>query len=592
MAKAKEPKEATSTEGTLLPSFTERLNIHFRSGCHFVLVPTNDVQRVLNEIKQLADAESYNLVIWDQVGGFNFEDPKKTVTNHPFEALMKIEHVESWKQKRNLIVMHDMHNFYFDNHDVRRAIRAASYGIRINNTKCQRMVIMVQPTAQLHPDLSPVITEVPFSLPAREELETIVTNVFAQVTAQDKVANVPAETRFEIVRALQGMTSSEARSALSYSLACVRGVNDNLIRMLESEKANVLRRTEVLSYIPWEKIPPIDDLGGYEELVTYAQRSSLAYTAEAEEAKLDMPKGVIVIGVPGSGKSLAAMAIASVLKLPMVKFDLSAVFNSLVGGSEARTREAIRVVSAMDGCVLMIDEADKAMSGALDASGDSGVTKRVLGLVLDWLAMKKDRTFVVMTMNRTRGLPPEMLRRGRFDQVYCVDLPTEEERATIMAIHLRKRGIDPAAYTKDEWNTFITLTDDFVGAEIEQAVIAARSAAFELGYLNKITAGLDGAKEAEQKVYIDRLAMFPGSLKTEAAMLPDKVAVASVRGVPTAQQLNESIAAIRPGRVAALDTQSIEEIRKFCADLGQPVSRARAQARQRALVEATSKITV
>jgi hypothetical protein len=210
----------------------------------------------------------------------------------------------------------------------------------------------------------------------------------------------------------------------------------------------------------------VEDVG---ERVTY----DIEMTKPADNFSL--ANGLIV---HNSGKSVAAMTTAKVLGLPLFKLDIGAVFAGLVGQSESNLRRALAQVAAQDGCVLMIDEIDKGLSNAHTASGDSGTTSRVFGALLSWLSNKKDRTFVVVTMNRTTGLPPELLRAGRFDAMFYADVPTPDERRQIMEIHLRKRHVNKSGIDDAVWEHIVRQTDQFVGSELEQVVINARYLSF------------------------------------------------------------------------------------------------------------------
>jgi len=220
-------------------------------------------------------------------------------------------------------------------------------------------------------------------------------------------------------------------------------------------------------------------------------------------------------------------SIARLLGLPLVILDFASVFVSLVGESERKLRDALRTVTALGGCVLLIDEADKAFGGAVDGNGDSGVTRRLFGQLLTWLTEKDDRTFVVLTMNRTRGIPPELLRKGRFDEVFYTDLPDEYERRAILSIHLGNRGIEPAIYNDKHWAELIRHTNEFVGSELEEVVKSARFLAFQ-GHGD---------------------------------------------GIPKFEELVAAITSTPP--IARLDAENIKSIREFCKSRARPVARSK-----------------
>jgi SpoVK/Ycf46/Vps4 family AAA+-type ATPase len=243
-------------------------------------------------------------------------------------------------------------------------------------------------------------------------------------------------------------------------------------------KTEVVKRSEVL-----EMMEPgsIEDIGGLENLKAWVRKRAGCFGQAARDFGVEPPKGIALIGPPGTGKSLGAKAIASVLGIPALKFDVSRVFNSLVGSSEARVRSALKMVDMMAPCVLMIDEADKAFAGQAGGGGggDSGVGMRVLGAILTWMQETKAPVFMVVTANRTAGLPSEFLRKGRLDEIFSVTTPHEGERLDILKIHLRKRGQNPD--TVEGLADVAAYSNDYVPAELEAGVKDAIIEAFSTG---------------------------------------------------------------------------------------------------------------
>jgi SpoVK/Ycf46/Vps4 family AAA+-type ATPase len=367
---------------------------------------------------------------------------------------------------------------------------------------------------------------VDFRLPGEEELARVfdfLSRGLADSHPQG-AAHCPDDLRSRVIQALKGLTATEAENALSMALYRHGGFAPEMLETLEQHKAAAIRKSEVLTYLPKERIATEEEIGGYEELLDFIRMRAVAYSPEARRVDLDLPKGIVLLGVPGTGKSMVGKAVARLLKLPLALFDVASVFASLVGESERRMRTALATVEALDGCVLLLDEADKAVGGAHEARGDAGVTRRVFGQLLTWLAEKQDRTFVVATLNRIEGMPPEFLRKGRFDEVFYADLPEPDERRQILAIHLHKRGIDPQRYGEEEWRQLVEATKDFVGSELEELVKAARFLAFE------------HRKEA----------------------------------TPTAEELLESARATNP--IAKLEAENVRAIRDFCRKRARPVS--------------------
>lgn len=292
-------------------------------------------------------------------------------------------------------------------------------------TRCRVPVILGQ-NLKMSDAMRTTLTAVEFQLPDMPHMRGLITSTYDSLVtaAQDRygASAVPppeptALERDQIGRILLGLSSNQASDALS--LCAVRHhtlLGEDALRTLEHQKSLVLAETAGLRYVPREKIANVDSVGGFELFKHWMQRFRHCYHPNAAELKLDKPKGTVLVGVPGTGKSLIGTVAARMLNMPLVILDVGALFGSLVGESENRMSSALQTIEAMQGAVVLVDEADKLWGGAASSSGDSGVTRRVFGKFLTWLASKDDGSFVIMTMNRVAGLPPEFLRRGRWTQ--------------------------------------------------------------------------------------------------------------------------------------------------------------------------------
>lgn len=255
-------------------------------------------------------------------------------------------------------------------------------------------------------------------------------------------------------------------------------------------KTEVVKQSEILELYPTISM---DEVGGMQRLKDWLNSRKDCYSDEARDFGIEPPKGVVTVGVPGSGKSLVAKAIATVFGVPLVRMDFARVFSKYVGDSESRVRAALKMVEAMAPCVLFVDEIDKGMGGAA-GGGDSGTSSRVLGTYLTWLNDCKAPVFNMVTANKVEGLPPELLRKGRFDQIFSVGMPNRVERLEVLHIHLRKRGHD-IGFDKMQNARFIAKSDGYVPAEIEQSVRDALILAFNAGEalgMEHIIAALEG----------------------------------------------------------------------------------------------------
>lgn len=303
-----------------------------------------------------------------------------------------------------------------------------------------------------------IITSLP--LPTREELRRVLEKMA-------ELFNIPLPANSDMyVEAAQGLTINEAENAFATSLAknkcfhvtTINHVKENIIcsgGLIECKSSN----------------ETLESIGGLKRFTNWAEKRLLAFSPEAKEYGIPAPKGTILIGVPGSGKSLSAKALANLWQKPLLKLDIGKLFGSLVGETESNTRKALEIAEAMAPCVLWIDEIEKGLAG-LQSSGktDSGVTSRAFGTILTWLQEKEKPVFVIATANNVSQLPPEFLRKGRFDEIFFVDIPSLKERKEIFAIQLQKYKRNPSNFDID---ALAEVSENFTGAEIEQAIINA-----------------------------------------------------------------------------------------------------------------------
>lgn len=271
----------------------------------------------------------------------------------------------------------------------------------------------------------------------------------------------------------------ETHAALSIIEAMIAGDDtltvDHFLDGIAKGKTEVVKQSEILELIPSGSI---EDVGGMQRLKDWIDERAGCYSDAAADFGIDPPKGCALVGVPGTGKSLVAKAVSAVLEVPLVRLDFGRVFSKYVGDSESRVRSALRMVEDMAPCVLFVDEIDKGLGGAGGGGGDGGVSSRVLGSFLTWLQEYKSPIFTMVTANRVDGLPPELLRRGRFDAIFSVAMPSPEERKAVFAIHLRKRGRDIKEFSAKDLEQFVADSNGYVPAEIESAVKDALISAF------------------------------------------------------------------------------------------------------------------
>lgn len=328
-----------------------------------------------------------------------------------------------------------------------------------------------------HASFERFVSVLDYSLPSASDLRTIAENIRESA---GKTANECPISNLEI-RALGGLSTSEAENALALSLVETECFDAGVIYR---EKIAAVKKSGLLEIVDPDP-RGLDAIGGLEALKDWITKRRRAYTPEAEAFGLPLPKGILLVGVPGTGKSLSARAIGTALGVPTLKLDIGSLYGSLVGESEQRTRDALALAEAMAPCVLWVDEIDKGLAGASGSgSNDSGVTRRVFGTVITWMQERKRPVFLVATANQVDGLPPEFLRKGRFDELFAVDLPNPTERAAILGIQMRRVKQTDIKANPLSLNDVIVATEGFTGSEIENLVNEAMFEAFSRGGKN------------------------------------------------------------------------------------------------------------
>jgi SpoVK/Ycf46/Vps4 family AAA+-type ATPase len=348
----------------------------------------------------------------------------------------------------------------------------------------RRMLVVLTPVIKLPLELEKEFALIETQLPGKGQLQEVLDGIIEGSKLTGDL--VPSGTqRDELIEAALGLTSNEAENAMTLSIIRPRISKDPNIwdpKIVMEEKCAALKKTGLLEYIP---VNPdgLNQVGGLKNLKEWIRKRKNAFTQRARDFGLPPPKGMLCVGPAGAGKSLCAKAISGELVLPLLRLDMGKMFGSLVGQSEANIRMAVQVAEALSPCILWIDEVEKGMAGASAGSLDSGVGARVLGTILTWMQEKTTPVFVYATANDVTMLPPEFLRKGRFDEMFSVNLPNQKERKEILDIHIRKRHrgaiidsgkLDIAHFANEA-------TEGFSGAEIEAGIVEAMYAAFDAG---------------------------------------------------------------------------------------------------------------
>ena len=412
------------------------------------------------------EGKKVNYYQWDCVYGLVQILPDKTEKRiermqNPLEVLAYILNSKKSGEK-NIFVLDDINN-HIDRDEVKLMFRKIAEATN-NNTHA----IILSSIYRLPAELEKYITVLQIPLPKRNEVGEVL-----DIVAKQSKVELKTNLRNRLIDAALGMTSMEAD--LAYCLASVKdGFDDKSPFTVSSEKEQIIRKSGILDYFP--KNESLKDVGGMENLKEWLKKRQLAYDKEARDWGLKEPKGLLLLGVPGCGKSLIAKSIASSWNMPLLRLDVGKVFQGIVGSSEDNIRKAIATAEAVAPCVLWIDEIEKGLSGVQSSGAtDGGVTSRIFSTILTWMQEKTAPVFVVATANNINQLPPELLRKGRFDEIFFVDLPSQKEKENIFSIHLQKNRQNVSSFALD---ILAQKAEGFNGAEIEECVKEAMFTAY------------------------------------------------------------------------------------------------------------------
>lgn len=341
-----------------------------------------------------------------------------------------------------------------------------------------KTILLVAPALELPPELEKEVTVVHFPLPTREDLGALLDRVIREVVPTGQVrVELDEAGRERLLQSALGLTLNEAENVFARILVRHRCLSAAQVPEVLVEKRQLIRKSGLLEY--HDTAESFATVGGLAALKEWLGKRGAAFTPAARAYGLPAPRGLLLLGVQGCGKSLCAKAAANCWQVPLLRFDMGRMFGSLVGSSEENVRRAIHVAESVAPAVLWVDEIDKAFAGTHGSTfSDAGTTARVFGTFLTWLSEKAAPVFVVATANDISQLPPELLRKGRFDDLFFVDLPDAAERAEVFAIHIARRGRDPARF---DLPALAAASADFSGAEIEEAVVSALYEGFSRG---------------------------------------------------------------------------------------------------------------
>ncbi len=438
----------------------QELDLYLRARFTLIVLVTPEEERALQSLKTVCDQAKRRCLTWDAAEGFQVLSGSSSAppAPDPKTALEQIDKIED----NTTFVLKDFHELW-TNPQIKRKLRSVAQ--RLKFTK--KSIVITAPTGKIPEELKDEVVVVEFPPPVAPELEAVLN----QLTETPGVKiNLTRLGREKLVQAALGLTAAQAQRVFAKAIVRDGVLDDRDIDLVTEEKKQIIRESEALEFYATHETP--DDVGGLGILKEWLRLRERAFTQEARDYGLPAPKGIALIGIPGTGKSLTAKMIGGLWRLPLLRFDVGALFGSLVGESEARARRALQLAETVAPCVVWIDEMEKGLAhGGLD----SGTSTRVFGTILTWMQEKSAPCFVVATANDIASLPPELLRKGRFDEIFFLDLPTLEERQEIFTVHLRKRSRFPQDF---EVARLGRESEGYVGAEIEQAIIDAMYTGF------------------------------------------------------------------------------------------------------------------
>ena len=443
--------------------FTDELALFLKARYPIIYINTIEEDRVEYVIRQNIKTNlNRSMYSWDFVDGYtNNPNNEGFAKRNPLQALELVERLNA--ETPALFLLKDFNRFLTDL-SISRKLRNVSRILKLQ----PKTIIIIGSDLTIPRELQDLVTVLQFQLPLENEINQELNRLLTSLNI--KIDSQLFET---LIRACQGLSLERIRRVLSKIIATYKTIDDNSIAVLLSEKKQIISQTEILEYTSVNE--KIASLGGLDNLKSWLKKRKTAFSLQASKYGLPTPRGLLLVGIQGTGKSLAAKAIANDWQLPLLKLDVGKLFGGIVGESESRLRQMINVAETISPCILWIDEIDKAFSNT-ESRGDSGTSNRILATFISWLSEKTKPVFVIATANNIDLLPLEIIRKGRFDEIFFLNLPQREEREEIFKIHLQE--FRPKTWTSFDYLKLAQSSESFSGAEIRQSIIEGMYQAF------------------------------------------------------------------------------------------------------------------
>ena len=442
-----------------MPETPELLAL-IRSRSPIIVIESREELRIKELVFQVCYSVKLPVYAWNIVDGLKLLGKSKQSENHCFQPSEVLNYL--WNMKiQGVFVLMDFHPYVTEPRHVRLLKEIAQSSERYRQT-----IILLSHQIDVPEELKTFTSNLPIQLPNAQELRVIVDSAIKKWYALNpgQSMSVDREAVELLVRNLNGLTASEAerltRRAMSNKSITLASIPE-----IARAKYEMLNRGSVLTYE--HETAQFSEVGGLKRMKEWLHRRQAAFLGTSIQP-IDVPKGILLLGIQGSGKSLAAKAVAGTWRIPLLRLDFGALYDKFIGETERKTRDSLKMAEMMAPCVLWLDEIEKGVATGND--GDAGTSRRVLATLLTWMAERKSAVFVVATANDIQSLPPELMRKGRMDEIFFVDLPDLETRKDIFTIHLKKRKLDPNAF---DLTKLAESCEGFSGSEIEQCVVAS-----------------------------------------------------------------------------------------------------------------------
>jgi ATP-dependent 26S proteasome regulatory subunit len=442
-------------------NFEHELLILIKAKFPLIYIITSEEERLEYVLKQLSQVRLKRILyLWDFLNGFGNLPTNQSTKRNPFEALVMVNKI--LPETACLILFKDFNNFFLDI-PIMRLLKDTFLSLRDK----PKTVIFISNENALPKELQDRFVSLEFALPTLYDIQKEISRLL-----QDLDQSVNQSTYDFLCESAKGLSLEKIRSIISKSIATNGEISFSTVDLFIQEKRQTIGKTELLEF--WTSNKGLSNIGGLEDLKSWLEKRKAYFSEAAQNYGLPVPKGLLLIGVQGTGKSMVAKAIAHDWSLPLLRLDTGRLFGGLVGESESRIREMIEITESLAPCILWIDEIEKSL--AMGTGGDSGTTNRVISTFLTWLSEKKSFVFVVATANSLQTIQLELIRKGRFDEIFFLDLPNLRERISIFEVHLKE--FRPETWSIYDLNELASRTNLFSGAEIRQLIIEAMYQAF------------------------------------------------------------------------------------------------------------------